>query len=70
MSVNAKEQFANLKWEQLLCDKYLVETCFSHKYDSFSSKQKLELLYAKSMLKEKKTSHTSFSNGWDGPCDN
>lgn len=43
MSVNVK--FANLKWEQLLSEKYFVETCFSKKYESYTSKQKLRDLY-------------------------
>lgn len=41
MSVNAKASFAKLKFEQLLNDKYFVETCFSKKFESYSSKQKL-----------------------------
>lgn len=40
-SVNLKCDFANLKYEQLLTDKYFVGTCFSKKYESYSSKQKL-----------------------------
>lgn len=43
MSVNVK--FANLKWEQLLSEKYFVETCFSKKYESYTSKQKLRDLF-------------------------
>lgn len=39
ISVNAK--FANLKYEQLLGEKYFVETCFSKKDESGSNKQKL-----------------------------
>jgi hypothetical protein len=31
---NLKSKFANLKFEQLLADKYFVETCFSKKFDS------------------------------------
>lgn len=43
MSVNVdlKGQFAKLKWEQLLSDKYFVETCFSKKYESYTQKQNL-----------------------------
>jgi S-adenosylmethionine:diacylglycerol 3-amino-3-carboxypropyl transferase len=43
MSVNAnlKEKFAKLKYEQLLAEKYFVETCFSKKHESYTSKQKL-----------------------------
>lgn len=42
MSANAKCKFADLKYEQLLSDKYFVETCFSKKRESYSSKQKLK----------------------------
>lgn len=47
MSANVKCEFANLKYEQLLSDKYFVETCFSKKFESYSSKQKLADLYMK-----------------------
>ncbi len=36
-----KCSFAKLKYEQLLSQKYFVETCFSRKDESYSSKQKL-----------------------------
>ncbi len=44
MSVNAdlKCKFADLKYEQLLTEKYFIETCFSKKYSSYSSKQQLK----------------------------
>ena len=41
MSANAKCKFADLKYEQLLTEKYFVETCFSRKDESYSSNQKL-----------------------------
>ena len=43
VNVNAdyKCKFANLKYEQLLSDKYFVNTCFSRKDESYTSKQKL-----------------------------
>ncbi len=41
MSASVKCNFADLKYEQLLSDKYFVETCFSKKYSSYTSKQKL-----------------------------
>lgn len=44
MSVNVNDlkcKFAELKFEQLLASKYFVETCFSKKHESYSSKQKL-----------------------------
>lgn len=44
---NIKSEFAKLKYEQLLSDKYFVETCFSKKFDSYSPKQKLIDLYFK-----------------------
>lgn len=49
MNVNAnlKAEFADLKYEQLLADKYFVETCFSKKYDSYNSRQKLADIYFK-----------------------
>jgi hypothetical protein len=49
MSANAelKSQMARLKYEQLLSDKYFVETCFSKKFDSFSAKHRLTVLLAK-----------------------
>ena len=45
MNVNVKCKFANLKYEQLLSDKYFVETCFSKKYESYTSKQKLRDMF-------------------------
>lgn len=45
MSVSAKCKFANLKYEQLLSEKYFVETCFSKKYESYTSKEKLRDSY-------------------------
>ncbi len=50
MSANVKCNFANLKYEQLLSEKYFVETCFSKKYESYSSKQKLKDLWMKITL--------------------
>ena len=43
MSVNANMKcvFAELKYEQLLTDKYFIETCFSKKYNTYSAKDKL-----------------------------
>ena len=44
MNVNAsnlKCQFANLKYEQLLTEKYFIETCFSKKYLSYKPHEKL-----------------------------
>lgn len=38
---NLKSKFANLKFEQLLSDKYFVETCFSKKFDSVPKVQEL-----------------------------
>lgn len=50
VNVNLKAKFANLKFEQLLSDKYLVETCFSIKTTSITSKQKLANLSLKLKL--------------------
>ncbi len=49
MSVNVdlKARFSDLKYEQLLSEKYFVETCFSKKYESYDSKQKLADIYFK-----------------------
>jgi len=41
MSASVKCQFAKLKYEQLLWDKYFITTCFSRKQESLSSKEKL-----------------------------
>ncbi len=41
VSANMKCVFSQLKYEQLLSDKYFVETCFSKKFDSYSAKNKL-----------------------------
>lgn len=45
MNANVKCQFASLKYEQLLSDKYFIETCFSKKYESYTAKQKLKDLW-------------------------
>lgn len=45
MSANAKCKFADLKYEQLLTEKYFVETCFSKKYESYPPSQKVKDLY-------------------------
>lgn len=45
MSASVKCKFADLKYEQLLSEKYFVETCFSKKYESYTSKQKLRDWY-------------------------
>lgn len=50
MSANVKCKFANLKYEQLLSDKYFVETCFSKKYESYPAKQKLRDMWAQIRL--------------------
>lgn len=47
MSAGAKCQFAELKYEQLLHEKYFVKTCFSRKSESQSAKEKLEDLLIK-----------------------
>jgi hypothetical protein len=47
MSADAKCEFSNLKYEQLLSDKYFVETCFSKKDSSYKSKEKISDLLLK-----------------------
>lgn len=47
MSANAKCQFAELKYEQLLSEKYFVKTCFSKKDESLPAKEKLADLLIK-----------------------
>lgn len=42
MSASVKCDFANLKYEQLLAEKYFIETCFSKKFESYTAKQKLK----------------------------
>ena len=55
MSVSVKCNFADLKYEQLLSDKYFVETCFSKKYSSYTSKQKLINMFM--LLKDRMTEY-------------
>ena len=50
MSASAKCDFANLKYEQLLSEKYFVETCFSKKYESYTAKQKIKDLWMSIMF--------------------
>lgn len=45
MSASAKCDFANLKCEQFLSEKYFVETCFSKKYESYTAKQRIKDLW-------------------------
>jgi hypothetical protein len=50
MSVNVsnlKVKFSDLKYEQLLADKYFVETCFSKKFDSRPQRELVKDLYLK-----------------------
>lgn len=44
-NVNIKCQFASLKYEKLLSEKYFVETCFSKKYDSYPPEQKVKDMF-------------------------
>lgn len=48
-----KCRFSNLKYEQMLSDKYFVKTCFSKKDESYTNKQKLIDLSIKIYLNEK-----------------
>lgn len=45
MNVDVKCNFANLKYEQLLSEKYFVETCFSKRYESYTASQKLKDMF-------------------------
>lgn len=42
VAANLKCDFAELKYEQLLTEKYFIETCFSKKYDSYPAKERLQ----------------------------
>jgi hypothetical protein len=42
-----KCRFSTLKYEQLLSEKYFIETCFSKKHESYTSKNKLKDLALK-----------------------
>lgn len=53
VSAETKCEFANLKYEQLLSEKYFIETCFSKKYESYTSKQKLIDLFLEIKLDDK-----------------
>lgn len=44
-NANVKCKFASLKYEQLLSEKYFVETCFSKKYETYPPKEKLKDLW-------------------------
>lgn len=45
MSVSVNCIFANLKYEQLLMEKYFIETCFSKKFESYPARQRLKDLW-------------------------
>lgn len=55
MSVNVK--YADLKYEQLLSEKYLVITCFSKKYESYSSRQKLKDMFMRIKMEKCKSTN-------------
>lgn len=42
MSANVNCDFASLKYEQLLSEKYFIQTCFSKRYESYTAKQRLK----------------------------
>lgn len=45
VSVNQlREKFATLKFEQLLAEKYFIETCFSKKFESLPAREELKNL--------------------------
>lgn len=45
MNVNVNCKFANLKYEQLLSEKYFIKTCFSKSYESYTKKDELKTMY-------------------------
>lgn len=45
MNANVKCKYADLKYEQLLSEKYFIETCFSKKYESYSSRERLKDMF-------------------------
>ena len=44
-NANVKCDFASLKYEQLLRDKYFVQTCFSKSFDSYPPKEVLNDMF-------------------------
>lgn len=55
MSANVNElkvKFCDLKWEQMLSDKYFVETCFSKKYESYPAQERLRDIRLKIKIHE------------------
>lgn len=52
VNASVKCDFAGLKYEQLLSEKYFVETCFSKKYESYTAKQKLKDLWMHIMFEK------------------
>ncbi len=56
MDVNAnqiKSDFSYLKYEQLLTDKYFINTCFSQKLESYSNRQRLKDLFMRIKMIQK-----------------
>lgn len=47
IGASAKCEFGDLKYEQLLSEKYFVETCFSKKNESYTNRQKLKDMFMK-----------------------
>jgi len=43
--INVNAKFAELKYEQLLSEKYFIETCFSKIDESYDNKQKLKDMF-------------------------
>jgi hypothetical protein len=63
MNVNVskyKSQFAALKYEQLLSDKYFIETCFSKKFESKSAQDKLKDLDTKIKINKERCEGISY----------
>jgi len=49
-NVDVKANFADLKYEQMLSEKYFIETCFSKKYDSYPPKQMVRDMFVEIKL--------------------
>lgn len=59
-SAELKCKFADLKYEQLLSDKYFIETCFSKKYASYPVKQNLiDMLFE---IRSESKEHPSYTS--------
>lgn len=42
---DVKDRFASLKYEQMVGDKYFIQTCFSKQFDSYPPREMLRDMY-------------------------